>query len=73
MHRLGATGKYPDGRKLDPTDEGELHAAIATDHANRMVRIEFGKPVAWLCLPPADAVALAAQLVERAKDLGYDG
>ena len=46
---LVATGQYPRG-KVDEHDEGELHMALAADHANAIVRLEFGTPVAWLGL-----------------------
>ena len=27
---LGATGRFPEGRKLDPSDKGELRSAVIT-------------------------------------------
>jgi len=65
---LGATGKFPRG-KADEHDEGELRIAIATDHANAIVRIEFGTTVSWLGLPSAEARQLAALLNEKADEL----
>jgi hypothetical protein len=67
-HGLGATGAYPHGR-VAPDDQGELKVAIAADPANRRVRIEFGKPVAWLSLTPEDALVLAEHLTIKARVL----
>jgi hypothetical protein len=66
--KLGATGQYPFGQ-ADATDEGELRMALATDRRNGIVRIEFGKPIAWLGLPCREARALAALLIEKADEL----
>jgi hypothetical protein len=65
-HGLGATRRWPHGR-LGPDDQGEIKVAIAADLDNGRVQIEFGKPVAWLSLTPADALALAGKLVEKAQ------
>lgn len=65
---LGATGRYPYGR-ADRTDEGELRMALACDHSNGIVRVEFGKPVAWLGLPVREAREFAALLVSKADEL----
>jgi hypothetical protein len=59
----GPTGKFPRGR-LNDTDEGELAVAVSSEKG--VVRIDFGTPVAWLCLPPDDALAFASVLVARA-------
>lgn len=66
--RLGETGEFPYG-KLDGSDEGELRMAIAADPKHGVVRIEFGKPVAWLGLPTVHARGLAAMLIEKADEL----
>ena len=66
--KLGATERFPYG-KISEHDEGELRFALATDHGNGIVRIEFGKPVAWLGLPSGVARQLAAMLVEKADEL----
>ena len=65
---IGATGRYPYGQQ-DATDEGELAAAMAADPKNGVVRIEFGKPVAWLSLPAKAAREFAALLVSKADEL----
>lgn len=66
--KLGATGRSPYGR-LNADDEGELRFALAADRANGVVRVEFGKPVAWLGLPSAIARELARALIEKADEL----
>jgi hypothetical protein len=63
FHRLGATGKFPYG-KLNPDDEGELKMAIGID--NGAVRIDFGKQIKWLALPPAEATQLGWLLINNA-------
>ena len=65
---LGATGQFPRG-KADAHDEGELRLALAADRANAIVRIEFGKPVALLGLPVAEARQLASLLLEKAAEV----
>jgi len=65
---LGATGRFPFG-KADATDEGELTMALAADHANGIVRIHFGKPIAWIGLPTTHARELAAMLIAKADEL----
>jgi hypothetical protein len=66
--KLGATGRFPYG-KTAPDDQGELLAAMAVDHQHGVIRIEFGKPVAWLSLPSGDARAWATALIEKADEL----
>jgi hypothetical protein len=63
--KLGATGRFPYGQ-ADETDEGELQFAITADPANGIVRVAFGKPIAWLGLPSSIARVLAAALIEKA-------
>ena len=61
--KLGATGQFPRG-KLDPSDEGELRLKVASD--GPIVRIEFGKPVAWLGLYQPEAIELARLILKHA-------
>jgi hypothetical protein len=61
--KLGATGAFPDG-KLDKSDEGELRMAVSS--GNGLVRIDFGKPVAWFAIPANHAKELAALLMRHA-------
>lgn len=62
--KLGATGKFPDG-KMHPGDEGELRFAVAKDSRGN-VHIDFGKFVSWLALPPETAIQLARLLLKHA-------
>jgi hypothetical protein len=63
---LGATGEFPDGKDYSD-DEGELQFAIAHDQDN--VLVNFGKPVAWLGLPPTVAKHLAVLLIRHANQV----
>ena len=65
--KLGATGRFPYG-KVDEPDEGELVIAVAADPAQGIVRIAFGKPVAWVSMPSAQARLLAQMLIEKAAE-----
>ena len=49
---------YPEG-KLQADDVGALAMRVAADPRKQVVRIEFGKSVAWLGLPKAEALGLA--------------
>jgi hypothetical protein len=62
---LGATGTFPQG-KVSDDDEGGLKMAIAFDPLDGIVRVEFGKPVAWLGLPPPEAMELGKLLMKHA-------
>lgn len=63
---LGPTGEFPEG-KLRSDDEGEIQIAIGTHNGN--VIIDFGGPVAWIGLPPAQAIAVGEAIIERARSL----
>lgn len=60
--KLGATGKFPEG-KLNKTDEGEIAFAIRVEH-NKIV-IDFGTSVTWLGMDAAQATGLAKLLLEK--------
>jgi hypothetical protein len=66
--QIGASGQHPFG-KLGRDDEGELTVAVATDVRNGVVRMQFGKPVAWLALPASTCRGWAKMLLERADEL----
>ncbi len=65
---VGATGKFPRGQ-LNPSDEGGLQLAIAADPVNGVVRVDFGKPVAWLGLDPDTADQFAESLRVNAREV----
>jgi hypothetical protein len=62
--KFGATGKYPDG-SYGRHDEGELTMGVARDNYGN-IRIDFGKPVAWMAFPPEVAINLARLLLKHA-------
>jgi hypothetical protein len=63
--RLGATGDFPKG-KTGPDDEGALMTGIAWDGKDGIVRIDFGKKVAWLGMEPPEAIEFAKAIIEKA-------
>lgn len=63
---LGPTGEFPRG-KLNEDDEGALNTAIS--HGQGVVRIDFGKPTAWLAMPPDLAVEFASVILMHARQL----
>lgn len=63
---FGATGQFPDG-KVNPDDEGEIQLGIA--HNQDHVVINYGKPVAWLELPPAEARQFAEAILRHAAQI----
>lgn len=62
---FGATGEFPQG-KLNDHDEGAIKIGVAYDRLNGIVHVEFGKPVAWLGLPPPEAVEFAKLILKNA-------
>ena len=66
--RIGPTGEFPDG-KMNEHDEGELKMALAVDAKNKVVVMDFGKPVAWIGLPKQMALDFAKGLTEKANQL----
>lgn len=62
--KLGPTGSFPRG-KLSADDEGGLRIAIST--VDSTIRIDFGKPVAWIGLDKPLAIAFAEAIIERAR------
>jgi hypothetical protein len=68
----GPTGDYPHG-KLSPDDEGGINVALSHHFApdgSLMVRLDFGKPIAWLSLPRDEAVAFAMVILKHAGFMG---
>ena len=68
QERLGATGKYPEG-KYTEQDEGEIAFGIASDTTNEKLLINFGKPVAWVGMMPEQAEAVADSLRDHAREV----
>lgn len=63
---LGATGRYPHGKPLSPSDKGELKSAIVKDGND--VFIIFGKPVEWLALTKESARDFGTRLIKIADE-----
>jgi len=66
--KFGATGKRPRGR-IHLSDEGELRFGVLLDTEHGVIVLNFGKPVAWMGLPPALARQLASLLIQKADEL----
>ncbi len=60
---LGGQGTYSDGKASDD-DEGDLRLQVA--HNGDDVRIDFGKPVAWLGFPKDQAIQFAMLILKHA-------
>lgn len=60
--------KYPQGR-LGGDDDGEIAMACYVDEKNKVVRLDFMKPITWLGLPKKEALALANALLSKANEL----
>lgn len=70
--KLGATGKFPDG-KLHDTDEGEIQFAVASDKEKQVVILDFGsKPISYVGMGPQDAIELAQLLIRHARSVSRE-
>jgi len=58
--------KWPEGR-IGGDDDGELAYMVGSDPEHGIVRLEFGKAVDWLGLPPKQAIELAQSLIKHAR------
>jgi hypothetical protein len=67
---LGPTGDHPKG-KLNEDDEGGLLVKISTE--NGVVRIDFGKSIAWLGLDPDAAIAFGGSIIDQAMGIKFRG
>lgn len=63
---LGETGDFPDG-KLSPDDEGGVRMAIGVEDG--VVKMVFGKPIAWLGMGIEQAESMALALLKQASIL----
>lgn len=63
-----ANRQWPQGR-INGEDDGETAFAIAADLGNKIVRIQFSKPMSWLGLDAEAARKLAAMLLEKAAEI----
>ncbi len=62
---------YSEGR-IAATDEGDLAAAISTDHAHGKIVLDFGKSVTWLAMTPKEAFSVAQELIKRAREISTE-
>lgn len=67
-----AQRKWPDGR-ISGDDDGVTAYAIAADPANRIVRIQFTKPMLWLGLDVKSARQLRDALDDKLSELSKAG
>lgn len=65
-NELGSQGTFSDGKTADD-DEGDMKLMISRQHG--LVRIDFGKPVAWLALPKQHAIQIANMILKYAETL----
>jgi hypothetical protein len=56
--------RYPHGR-LSGDDDGEIAIGIASDLENKVVRMKFGKPVAWLAMDKDTAIVMLTNLAKH--------
>ena len=64
--KIGPTGGYPDGQKLNETDEGGLNLSVGLGVDGRTVIVQFGTPTAWIGLDRESAIELARALLQHA-------
>lgn len=62
---LGALGTFSRG-KISQDDEGDIRLAVTHD-SDGVVRIDFGKPVAWIGMPKSQAAELAKIILKHAE------
>ena len=60
--------QYPRGQ-LHDGDDGATLMAVGVDEANGIIIVDFGKPLIWVGLPPAEARAFAETLMQRADEI----
>lgn len=58
--------KWPDGR-LSGDDDGSIAFKVGGDPDKNLVVVDFGKPVTWTAMSPADAVQFAQMLIRAAR------
>lgn len=64
---LGATGRFPEGKKFGPSDEGELRSALIKE--GDTIYIVFGKPIEWLALSRKSAKEFGQLLISKSEEL----
>lgn len=64
---IGPTGRFPDGKKLVPGDQGELRCAVMAKDG--FVQMHFGSNITWLALTPDQARAFGGALIQKAAEI----
>lgn len=67
---FGPTG-YIKGGNAYPDDAGELIFGVAADHANRLVILQFGAPVAWIGLSADEAKQMVVELLRVLQEVTH--
>jgi len=62
---------YSQGR-IGPDDDGDLTYVVRPDAEHEIVRLDFGKPVEWIGLPPQQAIELAQSLIRNARAISTE-
>lgn len=65
MGKLGATGRFPEG-KLASDDEGEIQIGIAQKDGK--IILAFGKSIAWAGMTPEQAEEIGQLLIDHGRD-----
>ena len=60
--------KWPLGR-ISGLDDGESAFAIAADHKNHIVHVQFTKPMNWIGLDPKAARHMGNLLLQKADEI----
>lgn len=58
--------------RISGDDDGELAFVVSSGKTPGIVRVDFGKPVEWLGLPPQEAVELAQLLIKHARSIATE-
>lgn len=66
-----AVRKWPEGR-ISGSDDGEIAFEISSDSDANIVKVDFGKPVEWVGMPPKTAIELAQLLIKHARAISKE-
>lgn len=64
--KAGPTGHFPEG-KLNDGDKGEIAIKMGVDKGR--VIIDFGSPLSWIGMQPAQAKAFGKAIIEKAESV----
>lgn len=63
--------EWPEGR-VGPTDDGQIVFMASADPETNLVKLDFGKPVAWVAMSPQQAVEIAQSLIKQARSISKE-